>query len=721
MLSHASALWAQTLSLHPSTSSQKPSLEVTADNLEYDRERELYIATGNVVVVQGSVRLTADRVTLDKLSGDVVATGHVHLHNDRTDVWAERLSLNVNTETGMILNGQLYLRERRSLITGRRIKRFSETHYRVQDGSFTNCDAMGGEVPAWRFTFEDLDFDWDDSLYGKGVWFNIHDTPVLPLPAFRYPLGAQRKTGFLIPTIGLDNVFGFQYQQGFFWAIDPSQDLTISPLVLSKRGAGGDLEYRYVLSRQSRGEWLLSSLYDTDRDRGRAQLKGAHVHRFTEDLSAKLQVNLTTDRTLLNDLSNSGVLRALPSQESNFLVMQRFDHGSLYLQGQYLQPLGSGGKTTFQRLPELGHRLVGYGIPGTPLVVGVDSTATYFFREEGFHVGRLDLLPSLTAEGLHLGHIVGLRPQAKFRNVAYTRGATSTEVQNRATFWVGMEAFTSLSRRFRLDYGSSLRHFVEPRVIYEFVPPTDESDLVQIDAIDNLIKKSLITYSLRTRLIEQDARGATSTWLDLLLAQSYHVGDPPGAANLFSDIWTRGTVTQPLGWSQSWLSSLALTVDAFYNPTDRELTQFNSDVRLQSGNRWYMSIGQRFAQAGPQVRRGDIWNPISFNEVLSPQDKIVFVTGSAAVRLPWGVTLGSRVYHDFRTGQTSEWDVVGLYQNPCRCFSFGLYYIQFPDRQQYNFLISLTGLWGTGGTGAELMKSILSPVLAGERGLPWAM
>ena len=72
-----------------------------------------------------------------------------------------------------------------------------------------------------------------------------------------------------------------------------------------------------------------------------------------------------------------------------------------------------------------------------------------------------------------------------------------------------------------------------------------------------------------------------------------------------------------------------------------------------------------------------------------------------------------------RLGQTTEYDVVGLYQNPCRCWSFGLYFIKFPDRSQVSFLINLTGLGNTNSFGSRLLESLLSPLLQGERGLPW--
>ena len=262
-----------------------------------------------------------------------------------------------------------------------------------------------------------MDFDWDDSIYGEGVWFNINDVPILPLPTFRYPLGSKRKTGLLIPSVGVDNVFGFRYRQGIFWAITPSQDLTVSPLILSKRGGGSDFEYRYIIDRQSQGNWLLSTLYDTDQSRGRADINGAHIQEFSPDLSLKLKVNYSTDRAFLQDLSNSGVLRALPSQESLININQRLPYGSAYVLGQYLQPLSAGGATTFQRVPEVGVLLPKYSVFGSPLAVGMDSTFVHFFRERGFQVSRLDLVPGLELTGLHLGHALGLKPQMKFRDV----------------------------------------------------------------------------------------------------------------------------------------------------------------------------------------------------------------------------------------------------------------------------------------------------------------
>lgn len=693
-------------------------VEINADQIEYDQERDVYHAKGSVDVIRGAVHLNSDEATLQKLTGRLTALGHVHLRDDQTDIWAEQLELNLNTEAGVIMNGNIFRKDRNSFVTGRRIQRFSETQFRVKEGSFTNCDAKDGQIPAWRFTFEDVDLDFEDSLFGKSVWFNVNDVPVVPLPTFRYPLGASRKSGFLFPTTGYNTSFGYQYRQGYFWAIDASQDLTISPQILTQRGGGADLEYRYAWNRQTKGGWLIRSLYDTTQSRGRAEIRGAHVQQFSPTLSLRILGNYSTDRSVLQNLSSSGALRALPSQESNVTLLQRLDHGALYLFGQYLQPLNAGGDTTFQRLPEVGHRFGVYDLFGSPVSLTADTTAVGFYRQEGFNVGRVDFLPGLSMEGLHVGHTLGFRPQVKFREVAYTRGLTENSAQHRETFWVGAEAFTNFSKRFSMGEGRRLRHSITPNVIYEYVPQTKQAELVQIDAVDDLIQKSLVTYSLKNRISELGRTGNSNTWLDLFFAQSYHVGSPPPLASRFSDIWTRGVLHKPVDFQQ-YLSALNLLVDAFFDPNTKEFSQMNTDAFIQGKTAWYVTVGQRYAKAGSRVRRGDIWNPISFNEVLDPAAEILYLTTGGGVRLPFGVTLGTKWYHDLRTGQTAEWDVVGLYQNPCRCFSLGLFYQQLPDRTQFDFLISLTGLWGTQGYATQLMKTILGPIMVGEKGVPW--
>jgi lipopolysaccharide assembly outer membrane protein LptD (OstA) len=90
------------------TNSPGVSVEIKADRIEYDREREEYHAIGAVDVTRGPVRLTADEATLQKLTGLLTAVGHVHLRDEHADVWAEQLELNMNTEAGVLTTGKIF-------------------------------------------------------------------------------------------------------------------------------------------------------------------------------------------------------------------------------------------------------------------------------------------------------------------------------------------------------------------------------------------------------------------------------------------------------------------------------------------------------------------------------------------------------------------------------------------------------------------------------------
>ena len=705
------------------------ALRITAERTEFDQVTEEFKAVGSVVVTQGVVRLTADQAVLHKLSGRLTATGHVHLKDQVNDVWAEELTINVNTESVLVVNGKIFLKETGTWLRGRLLQRFSETHYRVKDGTFTNCDADDGQIPDWSFSFQDVDVEQGDSVFAKDTWLNIRDQPILPVPVLRYPMPGARKTGFLVPTIGYDNVLGLQYRQGFYWALSPSQDLTIAPQILTKRGQGGDVTYRYVLNRRSRGRWLVNAFNDTHVDRARAQVTGAHVHHVQDNLLIQAKVNYATDRRFIRDLSASGISRALPSQESVLHVTRRLPGGAAYLRAQYLQPLDAGGRDTFQRLPEIGHRF-GHRLPlgseSVSLDIGLDSTFVHFAREQGSNVSRFDVMPTLAVHGLHLGHVVGLRPQFKFREVLYSRGRVQDDARDRGTFWLGLDAVSNVSRGFQVGTGHRLRHTIEPRVFYEYVPETGQSDLLQIDATDNLLKKHLVTYSLRTRLQDERSGQRSATLMDVMLAQSYHLGSAPGSAERFSDVWGRAAFEIPVTRLPDVLDRFRLSLDTFYRPEDGEFSQFNSDVMVQAHQRAYVQLGYRYARSGLLPRRGDIWNPVSFNEVLATQSEINFFSAGGAVRLPGGWTVGTKAYHDFVTGQTPEWDVVGFYENPCQCWSLGLNYIHLaagnglPERNQFNFFFTLRGLGATTGLGTQIFKRILGPLLQDEQDLPWS-
>ena len=163
-----------------------------------------------------------------------------------------------------------------------------------------------------------------------------------------------------------------------------------------------------------------------------------------------------------------------PAARINLLTTQRLPYGNLYLLGQYLQPLQAGGTDTFQRLPEAGYSLPNMSLFNSPLLLGMDGNYVNFYREQGFTLNRVDVVPGLSTDVIDLGHIVGLTPQAKVREVYYTRGVQSNNSEHRETMWAGLDATSKLSRRYGTDDGGSFLHTIEPTVssMSMCLPPT---------------------------------------------------------------------------------------------------------------------------------------------------------------------------------------------------------------------------------------------------------
>ncbi len=66
-----------------------------------------------------------------------------------------------------------------------------------------------------------------------------------PRQFFGFPIGNQRRSGFLTPSFGLSSTLGTDIRTPYYWNIAPNYDYTISPRVMSKRGVllGNELRY----------------------------------------------------------------------------------------------------------------------------------------------------------------------------------------------------------------------------------------------------------------------------------------------------------------------------------------------------------------------------------------------------------------------------------------------------------------------------------------------
>jgi LPS-assembly protein len=663
-------------------------VHIQADTLTYDKSSRVYHGRGRVIVVQGPLRLDADDAILNVATGQLSAVGNVRLDNGVREMRGDRMDLNINTSKGVIFHGRIFVPDGNFTLNGRVIERLSESEYEVEEGSFTTCSDVKGERVPWRFKADEAELHVDGLLYARNARFCILDIPVFYLPAVLFPAKRKRSTGLFFPIAGFTPEQGLKIRQGFFWAISPSQDATLTADYRGKLGIGGELEYRYILSRNTEGKLYTKYFRDTQSTLDRLDLVYRHLTKFSDDLQGRIDINYLNQKTNLSVLSENVLQRVATFQESQAYLTRRWDNQILYGLARFSQNLTFSDKTTLQTLPEIGYSLLPARLGRLPLYSSLDVTFDSFYRQEGVDARRADLFPRVWLP-LPVGRYFTVTPLIGLRETFYTRSASSDQSTSREVPYLTILLDTRLVRRFQPDGGPRILHKVEPALIYEYLPATRQSEIPVFNDLDLFAKKNLLTVRVTNRLSTKVFDGETLQNLEfayLRLSQSEHLTSSPTGkpfSDLRSELILRTIRPAPI----------ILEIDTFYNHYESAVVQINTDISVELLSRFYVSIGERFTRAGTVPVKGDLFNPLSLNEQLVQTQTTHFYSAQFGVTLPYNFYFVTRGFFDEKDGVFPEINYGLYYVGANRCWGIGFFYIQRPGQaSEYSFAVTLGGV-----------------------------
>ena len=590
---------------------------------------DLLIATGNVEITRGQSRLLADRVELNRDTGQAVAQGKVVFYDGPDRLVGERIDYNLKTGTGVVYNGSAISAPYYHL-SGERMDRTGDSIYEVRRGVFTTCE---GDDPPWSFRFGSGTADLDEIVYGRDASFWVKGVPIIPwFPFFAAALRRERQSGFLFPEFGQSSRKGFFTRVPYFWAIDDSQDLTVTLDAYTRRGFGLEGDYRYVLSREQRGELALFGVNEFLRDSGntlsenRGWASFRHDWQITPRLSFKVNANVTSDDLIFRDYGNRLVDRANQRAETNVFVTQRWDAWSLVGNVKWYQDLTTGRPIELQRVPEIQLAGIRQPVPGLPGVY-YEATTSFvnFIRDVGPDGIRADfhprlLMPIPVAGLFTVTPFVGGRltyydqrvvGQRVTRVGAITVDESVDDPRVRRQVEFGVEAESRVSRVYTTDGGGSIaayQHVIEPRVRLIEIRGLAQKDYPNYDpgagtatgidpgyerrtGIDRLGKANEITYYLTNSLNAKTVAGPGQQpvrWemVRFTLSQTFKM-DP--VSEPFKDAYADLTV-QPN-------QRIGFHADARYNVYDHGLREANADIRVLYP-RFSVAVGPRFNEQG---------------------------------------------------------------------------------------------------------------------------
>jgi LPS-assembly protein len=214
----------------PATTDEKVLLE--ADQLIDDEAARTITAQGNVQVRYEGRTMRADQLVYDLNNGTIHATGDVEMvMEDGSVTYADE----IQTDDSMNLAVATELRARlgrNGTLAARAALRHGEGESELRDIIFTSCPICegGNRPPTWSLRARRaIQNHATRTITYQGAVLDVVGVPVLYLPYFGHPdPTVGRASGFLTPDIGRNSRLGAFYDQPYYWAISPSQDLTAS-------------------------------------------------------------------------------------------------------------------------------------------------------------------------------------------------------------------------------------------------------------------------------------------------------------------------------------------------------------------------------------------------------------------------------------------------------------------------------------------------------------
>ncbi len=221
-----------------------------ADQVKENRLTGEYIASGNVEARYGTRILRADEVVFRPADARVIARGNVAIVDDTGLVtFADEAELSDDLSEAVI-SGFAARLDNNATMAARVATRDANDDFRIVRGFYTACVACAKNDrenrPTWRIRARRVTRDASkDGIFYRDAVLEVKGVPVAYSPYFAHAdPTADRKSGFLLPNLGESSRTGTFYQQPYYWAISPSQDLVIAPRAMSEVNPLVAFEYR---------------------------------------------------------------------------------------------------------------------------------------------------------------------------------------------------------------------------------------------------------------------------------------------------------------------------------------------------------------------------------------------------------------------------------------------------------------------------------------------
>jgi LPS-assembly protein len=546
------------------------------------------ILSGRVVVTQGDKVIHADHVEYDgpnqhlKFEGGVVFSDPTLVVRGNSGTYSPTLGASFE-------GAQFELPERNARGAARNMQVDAEGKVTLEDVSFSTCPA---DDVAWQMESKRIVLDTKQrNGTGRGTKVEFKDIPIVYLPWMTFPIGPQRKSGFLFPNIGASSRSGAELEVPYYWNIRPNIDFTAEPTYYAKRGIDLAGELRY-LSFRNQGSLQFNYLPSDQLDGGnRSRVELKHVTELPGDWRFRIDATDVSDSDYFEDFAQGPEGTSIAFVERIAEITYRDEHLNVRGQLQQFQTIDNDladEDRPYARTP----RILASGDWGLGLGAidyGFDSEFVNFDRDVGVTGWRLDVAPRVGFDWSAPGFFV--RPSVGYRYTQYSLDHQAPGLDDSPSRSL---PFATLDAGLVFEKTSGSRNqrriTLEPRALYLYTPYRDQTNLPLFDT--GLPDLNLVELFRTNRYVGAD-----------------RVNDANQVSfGLTSRLFNANTGAQYLAVSfgQSYYFEKPRVVLPDETPSTRDTSDFIAQVSLSAYKNWNVDAGIQWNPEDQQSERSQV-------------------------------------------------------------------------------------------------------------------
>ncbi len=220
-----------------------------------------FVMEGGVEVSHGPRSIGAERMQFDRNEQQAELEGEVTIRNPGMLILGDSARVSTKNEEAEFRQARFVMHQEHIRGTAKAIEQNPEGVITLHGGSVTTCEPNSN---TWTIVGEEIRLDPEKRQgTARNVSLRVADIPIIYLPWFSFPLGDQRQTGFLVPAVASSESGGLDLAVPWYWNLAPNYDMTITPRLVSGRGAMLETENRYLNSHMN-NSLKLAFLADDD-------------------------------------------------------------------------------------------------------------------------------------------------------------------------------------------------------------------------------------------------------------------------------------------------------------------------------------------------------------------------------------------------------------------------------------------------------------------------